>query len=88
MILLVFNGCDKKNLVSDELENNIEIINLVSSNDKALVKDGLLEAGLKRENIDAFLDNVNNYNDYVNNSLPLKMAFQKGLFISKIIMKL
>ncbi|WP_308533534.1 DUF4300 family protein [uncultured Peptoniphilus sp.] len=65
MILLVFNGCDKKNLVSDELENNIEIINLVSSNDKALVKDVLLEAGLKRENIDAFLDNVNNYNETV-----------------------
>lgn len=77
LILLVFNGCDKKNHVSNELENNIEISNLVSNNDKALIKDRLLEAGLKRENIDAFLENVSNYNDYVNNNLPFKDGFSK-----------
>lgn len=73
-ILYIFSGCDDAN---NKPLKTVKISNIYSDEDKNVVKDALLNAGLDENNVNIFLDNVTKYNNFVKGILPFKNGFEE-----------
>lgn len=73
-ILYMITGCDDSN---KKPLDKVKISNIYSEEDKQIVKDALINAGINTDNVNLFLENVSKYNEFVNGVLPFKDGFKE-----------